>query len=60
MDSSFIFILQGTFTSLTRSDFLDDIEGGRIIQHNIHNIPIGYLWPKFKDNYIWLLNYIFL
>lgn len=46
-----------------------------MIQHNVQNIPLlpiaycsygfglvglGYLWSKFRDNYVWLLTHIFL
>jgi hypothetical protein len=66
-------VLPNTFTSIQKSEALDKSEGGKVIQNTVRNIQIlpfasifcgvgtigmGYLWWRFRRNYIWLLAHI--
>lgn len=69
------FIFPGTFTSLKRSEILENSEEGREIRNAVQNIVLlpfaccfyvagvaglGYLWSRYRNNYFWLLGNIFL
>lgn len=68
-------IFPGTFTSLQRAEWLHGSEHGLRVQSAVQNIPLiplasccyllglsslGYLWLRFRQNYVWLLAHIFL
>lgn len=67
-------VLPGTFTSVSRSESLQNIATGRLVQSAVQNIPllpfagicfiIGtagsyFLWRKWEANYIWLVAKLF-
>lgn len=69
------FMLPGTFTSLKKSEFLQNAEGGQAVGNVVQNLPLlplaiicylfgvgglGFLWSKYRSNYIWLLANIFM
>ncbi|KAJ0123535.1 PHO85 cyclin-1 [Diaporthe amygdali] len=67
-------IFPGTFTSLQQAEWLHESDDGRRVQSAVQNIPLiplasccylvgvgslGYLWSRFRLNYVWLLAHIF-
>lgn len=68
-------IFPGTFTSIQQADWTQEALGGPRVQRAVQNVPLiplasccyiagisslGYLWSRFRSNYIWLLAHIFL
>jgi hypothetical protein len=68
-------VIPGTFTSLERNEVLGTTALGRATQEAIQNLSLlvvacifwligigltGYLWSRFRHNYLWLINRIFL
>jgi hypothetical protein len=67
-------VLPNTFTSLKALSVLSESKGGQILQGTVQNVPLLYvafafcfiglfgiscLWYEWKENYIWLITYIF-
>src|SRR5436190_2951567 len=67
-------VLPNTFTSLKALNVLGESKGGQILQSTVQNVPLLYvafafcfigllgtscLWYEWKENYIWLITYIF-
>lgn len=72
--AGFVFF-PGTFTSLSHTSALADSAAGRAVQHAVENIPllcigvlssllggtgICWVWWNLRDNYIWLVDRVFL